>query len=400
MTAKDGEIASPLPLTTKLKEVFSNKNCDACNRILEAFDIEYFGDIHLRTELGTIEELLCADCPQHHAFLEAVWKLWEKQARLWIAPKNHHEYTLQLSRNSYSSSVNLEVWWKGAQHGRGHPLPPFDIIMNRTGGKIPGPFEIVKHRTGGMIPGQGLLLDRSWISINQMHGWYYTCKSEHGNACSTPPYLAEMPKPVLRYLVDTKERRLVPVEEPPFSYVALSYLYGEAAIFIQTRADLDRLCEHGALDDPQISSLTPRTISHAMRAVIAVGERYLWVASLCVDHEERVMREQLQSKAGIYAHASLVICVAGGADANSGIPGLSCVADPVPRHLDQETYPFGDDLILKRIAPEKKSSKHTAEYWKQEGTVEEHRLSRRCLVFEDDTVRFECCTSSKFEDLY
>ena len=69
--------------------------------------------------------------------------------------------------------------------------------------------------------------------------------------------------------------------------------------------------------------MIPRIISDAIQLVKDVGQRYLWVDSLCiVQDDDDDKQQQLPSMVSIYSNAELVVVAAAGSDANTGIPGI------------------------------------------------------------------------------
>jgi hypothetical protein len=67
----------------------------------------------------------------------------------------------------------------------------------------------------------------------------------------------------------------------------------------------------------------PRTILDAMRLVESLGERYLWVDSLCIIQDDEVFKyEEVNDMASIYVNACVTIVAARGKDSNFGLRGV------------------------------------------------------------------------------
>src|SRR5206468_126482 len=101
-------------------------------------------------------------------------------------------------------------------------------------------------------------------------------------------------------------------------YLALSYVWGKDQPKL-TMSTLTSWSQEGALLETQ----TPRTIRDAMVLTLELGERYLWVDSLCIiqdDPEHR--KKQIEHMYIIYHRAYLTIIAAGGDDCDAGIPLL------------------------------------------------------------------------------
>lgn len=105
-------------------------------------------------------------------------------------------------------------------------------------------------------------------------------------------------------------------------YVALSYVWGQVSTFRLGRNNLERLSAEGSLS--AIRHELPRTVNDAIDLIAALGQRYLWVDSLCLvqDDEEDVSMgiEQMNS---IYHGSYLTIVAASGADASAGLPATA-----------------------------------------------------------------------------
>jgi hypothetical protein len=67
----------------------------------------------------------------------------------------------------------------------------------------------------------------------------------------------------------------------------------------------------------------PRSIQETITFVSELGERYLWIDSLCiVQDDETVKHGQVMNMEAIYGNASFTIIAAGGEDADAGLPGV------------------------------------------------------------------------------
>lgn len=135
-----------------------------------------------------------------------------------------------------------------------------------------------------------------------------------------------------------------------------------------------------------------------------LGERFLWVDSLCiVQDDEESQNEHLNRMASIYAYASAVIIPIDGKHAESGIHGLRNASSAEPRHFEQESIPFGERRILRRInfsqygRPPIRLRKDKI-YFDRGWTFQEFLFARRRICFENDSVWFQCCHDTVMED--
>lgn len=77
----------------------------------------------------------------------------------------------------------------------------------------------------------------------------------------------------------------------------------------------------GSLSSQNNDFQLPRTIRDAVHLVSELREKYLWINSLCIIHDER-LHLHLNAMASIYAGATFTLVIAAGKDANSGISGI------------------------------------------------------------------------------
>ncbi len=107
----------------------------------------------------------------------------------------------------------------------------------------------------------------------------------------------------------------------------MSYVRGNAHVTRLREHNLELLTREGTLKTLVIH----RTIQDAMTVVQRIGERYLWVNSLCLMQDSPSDQKMLAETDAIYSHAVLTTVAADGVDADASIPGVQ----PNSRHLDQ-----------------------------------------------------------------
>ena len=87
----------------------------------------------------------------------------------------------------------------------------------------------------------------------------------------------------------------------------------------------------------------PRVIQDAIELTKRLGEKYIWIDSLCIVQNDDGVKSKLISKMNlVYKHAFLTIFAATGEDANAGLPGLQ----PDSRRPLQATASIGPGLGL------------------------------------------------------
>lgn len=172
-----------------------------------------------------------------------------------------------------------------------------------------------------------------WIDFSEVKRWIMHCDADHcvkasGNdECMPLPFNpAVLPRTEKRQL----DIRLVDVDNlcivyAPLraKYIALSYVWG------QSNKPRLKLMSHNEeeLSKPDALkttwSLIPNTIRDAISVARQLGERYLWIDSLCILQDDA--NELLESVAVMdlfYEMASFTIIAAGGGDAFAGLEGV------------------------------------------------------------------------------
>ncbi|KAK3612767.1 hypothetical protein LTR56_028250, partial [Elasticomyces elasticus] len=128
----------------------------------------------------------------------------------------------------------------------------------------------------------------------------------------------------------------------------------------------------------------PTTIKDALNVCLQCDIPYLWIGALCLVQDAPDLAEHLDEMTEIYDTATLTIIAACGESSWSGLSGASAKRPVSQRNVElgslglvEALRPFGLDLELAR--------------WTQRGwTFQEHIFSRRCLIFLENRVVFQC----------
>lgn len=184
-------------------------------------------------------------------------------------------------------------------------------------------------------------------------------------------------------LVDVRRECLV---DMPLNttYIALSYVWGGPQPFqnVMSRKQ-DLYSPHSiSVDDEAI----PRTIRDAIRLVTNLGEKYIWVDSLCICQDEMENKmNQIMNMGNIYSQALLTIVAASGSNANAGLPGVRAFS----RNSIQRTECV-QGMILANELPQLQDIIEQS-YWNTRcWTYQEKELCRRCLIFCETHIFFQC----------
>ncbi|KAF2104599.1 HET-domain-containing protein [Rhizodiscina lignyota] len=226
----------------------------------------------------------------------------------------------------------------------------------------------------------------------QLYGkWFQLCQSQHGSRCAVskfPQLDASFTHPLL--LIDV-QKKLVTNATPDYRYVALSYVWGRTKNTQLTSKNLKHFMTVGIPGD------IPRTIQDAMLVVDAVGERFLWVDSLCIIQDETTHKQaQIAQMANIFSNSVFTIVAAAGQDAHVGLwPSLKTEI------YQQSVLRIGRHTLIELLDQSYKSSESHWEQdrkpsvskyaWESRGwTFQEILCSRRAMVFTPVQAYWHC----------
>ena len=220
------------------------------------------------------------------------------------------------------------------------------------------------------------------LDVALLRRWLSACELNHGDRCAP----LDMPsKTTNAFRVIDVDNMCITEAPEDCRYIALSYLWGSGPqqLFKTTSENLQRLSTPQGL---QRSDL-PRTIQDAIDFAKVFGERYLWVDSLCLIHDQQF---QYRDADRIYARAALTVVAGSGHDANAGLPGVRRgsrtfrqeIEEIKPRlrlmvsHLAEGKSAF--QRLFPRVAPAAKAKQITSP--RLSGTLEHgHSKSGYCL---------------------
>ncbi|TGO16179.1 hypothetical protein BTUL_0031g00450 [Botrytis tulipae] len=114
------------------------------------------------------------------------------------------------------------------------------------------------------------ILDPIWIDEGIILNWKDLCDRHHGTACEYPERLTRMDAIQPTRLIDAVAGCLVPAQS-------------------------------GVLSKGSVADKLPMTIKNAIDVVRLIGERYLWVDTLCIVQDDaETLQAELNSMARIY----------------------------------------------------------------------------------------------------
>lgn len=338
--------------------------------------VEYLGYEKRRNyfvDLGTLSDIIEIPCP--HA--DWVLRVWESI---------HEDKTAAPQR--WSAWVGFHDLWACTGIA----------IFFDLDGKIQSSrkIELVSRPDEPGHAGTARVLDPQWLDPSILRAWFDTCQEEHGKYCQERTVDGSRQETIAmpEWLVDVIDQCIVPCDADISRYIALSYTWGGVECLRHTRGNLGRLKERGSLY-PDESSGIPRTVRDAMGITKLLGERYLWVDSLCVDQDENTASKDLNSMHHIY-HNSIVCLVAwAGTDANHGLRGIQGISEP--RTIKQMFLDIaGGERLSCLNFPNGNDSEHKLDsvegsHYNQRGwTFQEYMFAKRRLIFTDGPLRWAC----------
>ncbi|KAE8440612.1 hypothetical protein EG329_007031 [Mollisiaceae sp. DMI_Dod_QoI] len=352
--------------------------CHVCDAIIKGFTAP-LEELYSH-DLGTVIEVMSSPCDAHKNLI--IWFIgyWEDQSFA-----DHSLSIFKHSGDCYLELLRDDVLY-----------PPFELISeipSDASNLNTSEVEATIPEKATKIFGRGQILDEHWIRFDTIKDWYRICRDEHGAACHSPLFSQDLDATPV-YFIDTQDSCIIPA--PKERYISLSYVWGHVSSLHLERANVNTLTSQGALRRRDIIDRIPLTILHAIEITRLLGKRYLWVDSLCIvqDDESGRKQEQLNNMTAIYANASITLIAADGSDATYGFRGIKDISRPVERCIHQDFLPFPPyGNVVERIFRDK--NEHRKEdmikpYFSRGWTFQEYHFSKRRLVFEKQSVHWEC----------
>ncbi|KAK5170438.1 uncharacterized protein LTR77_005026 [Saxophila tyrrhenica] len=255
---------------------------------------------------------------------------------------------------------------------------------------------------------QPLFLGRLLTSIevpsaHLVKEWYQLCKSRHPDCnVSTSSSLRNLQLESYFGVIDLECMKLSALPDVDIEYAALSYTWGlsssDVTRFYTTIGNVETLKKTNGIRE--IEHRLPNTIRDTIHLVKELGIRYLWVDSLCIlwDNDE-IRRLNSDHMDTIYGHAALTICAADGGDADCGLVALHPTESRYQPRTEQHVEKVKDDLRLMLVYPYEHYISRSS--WNMRAwTFQERLLSKRCVVFVDGRVYFECRSTMFSEQIF
>ncbi|KAG5761984.1 hypothetical protein H9Q72_009913 [Fusarium xylarioides] len=223
--------------------------------------------------------------------------------------------------------------------------------------------------------GQYRQVDPKQVDYHMIRNCIAHCCSTHGKSCQM---LTANPLQIPKFrLLDCKTKTVV--ELTAFvEYVALSYVWGSSS----------------NLHESDRAVMSKAVIKDAMDVTIQLGFRYIWIDQLCIDQTNtQDMNCQLGQMNTIYNQASVTIIAAAGESSSHGLPGVGQCPRTIPNNftLNGTTWRYKPIAFTNHVG----ASKWSTRGW----TYQEAVFSRRCVIFADDQVFYQCGSMTCAEEL-
>ncbi|KAF2843036.1 HET-domain-containing protein, partial [Patellaria atrata CBS 101060] len=227
------------------------------------------------------------------------------------------------------------------------------------------------------------------VDLRILQNWLSECDSNHGETCRILTKVKRKGLIVNLILIDVVRQKLVPMSSK-CRYFTLSYMWGGVKMLQATNENLSRLMQDGGISS--YGSLIPPVIYDAIDLIRALGERWLWVDSLCIVSDDYTQKHDQISQMGlIYTQAFATIAVLSGSDASARLPGF---------HRGTRTAQITETVRGVQLITRGATLLDTlmvSHYDDRGWTMQERILSRRCLFFSDFQVFFQCQKSIRHE---
>ena len=177
-------------------------------------------------------------------------------------------------------------------------------------------------------------------------------------------------------------------------YIALSYVWGEGKPYTTKLSNIMLHRNHGGLER-SLEEL-PRVFHDAFNLVRCLGVRYIWIDSLCiVQDSSRSWGLNSRVMDLIYGNAVLTICAADGVDSSTPLKAMHPKAHDA-RQISLDCAPRVRLMISRPPEIGIRASKWNTRAW----TFQERLLSKRCLIFTEGRVYFQCLSTGMSEDIF
>ncbi|KAG1825504.1 heterokaryon incompatibility protein-domain-containing protein [Suillus subaureus] len=234
---------------------------------------------------------------------------------------------------------------------------------------------------------------KNTVDIKMVKKWIKLCQESHGDTCKSLLRIGEHDNRKLPGCVRVVDVILMAVVPAPSGcrYLALSYIWG--GIGAEYWTTKDNIAERGTPGGLNAAKF-PDTITDSILFVRQLGERYIWIDTLCIIQDNSQDKfTQIHNMDLIYGLSYLTIIAAGGTTARDPLPGCR------PQTRTQQHIEVVQGLHLYAAPPRLKEALTLSAWSTRCWTYQECALSRRRIYFTGQQVYFECQFDVLCEDV-
>ncbi|KAK8052960.1 hypothetical protein PG996_012261 [Apiospora saccharicola] len=251
--------------------------------------------------------------------------------------------------------------------------------------------------------------------------WLGTCLDKHPTSCNATHNNEEQFRSLMEEtyfgvidVIDMQLKTLPMKYGEPESYVALSYVWGQDtqgnSDYVSTRTTVMQYIQRDGLQ--QVWERLPHTIQDSILLVQRLGYRFLWIDAFCIVQDSG-NSWKLNSEAMhlIYGNALFTICAADGSSCSAGLRAAWRTVRPDQDRDNPSKYSTTDTdtdpiriqctpglwlMVTRPLEAVVNNSTWNTRAW----TFQERILSRRCVIFAENRVYFQCRANSVSQDTY
>lgn len=230
----------------------------------------------------------------------------------------------------------------------------------------------------------GRHVDPNIVDLDVVLSWIRRCEVHHPRSC-TPAW--EEPQRRMK-LIDVNSRRVVPYPtDRQVEYTALSYVWGG----VESKAyQVGR-----KVRDP------PKTIADAITMTRRLGKDYLWVDAICIEQgNENDLKVQLKLTHAIYSGAWVTLVALAGDSAHYGLPRVSSSTGGTMSSDHAQWICSYDGITLATSLGTLEAHERKSTWMTRGWTLQEDRLSPRCLYFADEQAFYKCNVLQTWESFH
>ncbi len=219
---------------------------------------------------------------------------------------------------------------------------------------------------------EGRLIKPLTINYEVIQSWLAECRSHHPH-CGAAEVSGAGPAKT----IDCKARAVIP-RASEMQYFTLSYVWGP----LPTLQRMVLANNEGCVLLPR---RLPTTVEDAIKVMLTLGGRYLWVDRYCIDQDadSATRRAELLRMDQVFENG--IACLVGtGPTASSGLFGVS----NHPRY-EQTVTRVGDSTLVLTL-PSLQVCLQDSEWLRRAWTYQEAQLAKRCIIFTQMQVYVVC----------